>query len=693
MNYMLQKKLNNKGYMLVEIIIASVLAFSVTYYLLNLTYEFKDKNEDVYFSTAILSDKINITKNIMNDLEGKSVSILSYNNSSNPLYVELVVGDAEGSSIKRISIDKNTNTITYGMYNQYREKYIVTDDNTYYQKEIDSFLEFGEIKLEGNLTRANSDYVYIIIPISNIYSDETYDIRLLVRTDIKLGGQKYRIQINLENTGTPNNVTSQIYLNYNDGVYLDEHLSASKKMTTSSNPVIKPTRTGYTFGGYYTGTGGSGTQLINKNGYITSNFTNTYFNSLSTLYVKWEATPYNISYNYNGGTNPGNPATYNTNTNTFTLKNPTKIGYTFKGWTGSNGNTPQTSVSISKGSTGNKRYTANWTRNFTCASKGGTTTYMGKQWYTVENNSNYCELVLNSTVGSSSGNTYNASTGTGSGSVYSYIKNYSNGINTIAQERSAGLINSIDADISKLRSNMPKISNSNNLYWVTNQMIYSHNPVYDYRISYRNYYVSGGSDDRLITEYNSSQMQRHEAPVLVSSRIDNEGLIYVRNYSPNIKNYDVKTYRERHTYDYGSIYYSDIYIRFQNNKYNKYFEVQYNNSSSNKLSSLNQFQQVNFYSCGSYGLPKHAEKIFAFKFYNSSFNYSWNNSGWERISKYYSSSTNRIKLQFAATLSEDDFADGNFHFENSNDCKELVDYEIYGEPKPIYYRPHIKVKK
>ena len=166
---MLQKKLNNKGYMLVEIIIASVLAFSVTYYLLNLTYEFKDKNEDVYFSTAILSDKINITKNIMNDLEGKSVSILSYNNSSNPLYVELVVGDAEDSSIKRISIDKNTNTITYGMYDQYREKYIVTDDNTYYQKEIDSFLEFGEIKLEGNLTGANSDYVYIIIPIEDLY--------------------------------------------------------------------------------------------------------------------------------------------------------------------------------------------------------------------------------------------------------------------------------------------------------------------------------------------------------------------------------------------------------------------------------------------------------------------------------------------------------------------------------------------
>lgn len=45
--------------MLVEIIVASVIAFSVAYYLLNLTYKFKDKSEDIYYSTTMLSDKIN----------------------------------------------------------------------------------------------------------------------------------------------------------------------------------------------------------------------------------------------------------------------------------------------------------------------------------------------------------------------------------------------------------------------------------------------------------------------------------------------------------------------------------------------------------------------------------------------------------------------------------------------------------
>ena len=646
MNYMLQKKLNNKGYMLVEIIIASVLAFSVTYYLLNLTYEFKDKNEDVYFSTAILSDKINITKNIMNDLEGKSVSILSYNNSSNPLYVELVVGDAEYSSIKRISIDKNTNTITYGMYNQYREKYIVTDDNTYYQKEIDSFLEFGEIKLEGNLTGANSDYVYIIIPISNIYSDETYDIRLLVRTDIKLGGQKYRIQINLENTGTPNNVTSQIYLNYNDGVYLDEHLSASKKMTTSSNPVIKPTRTGYTFGGYYTGTGGSGTQLINKNGYITSNFTNTYFNSLSTLYVKWEATPYNISYNYNGGTNPGNPATYNTNTNTFKLKNPTKIGYTFKGWTGSNGRTPQTSVSISKGSTGNKSYTANWTRNFTCASKGGTTTYMGKSWYTINNSNGVCDLALNDVVGSSLGNTYTSSTGTSSGSVYSYIKNYSNGTNTIAQEYSAGLIRSID---SISRASPCDNSKIKKLYWAAPGAVCEYADRYNYYTSKQRIFYGGGTYADQALDVGMRYIDTIESNLIRKAN-------KIFSFGNNNKYYVDYSYKTTNSSVTGSLTVSTITVV---------------NNITDATITINSDDGVNRY--------KTTDNIINLK----------SCGGSNTQLKINNIPYHRIEFKMAGTP---DISGSTIDFSSNSNCKKFYNYEKTSQVLPIYYRPHISVK-
>ena len=56
-----------------------------------------------------------------------------------------------------------------------------------------------------------------------------------------------------------------------------------------------------------------------------------------------------------------NPASYNVETNTFTLVNPTRMGYDFTGWTGSNGSTPRTTVTIEKGSTtGVLTYMARW---------------------------------------------------------------------------------------------------------------------------------------------------------------------------------------------------------------------------------------------------------------------------------------------------------------------------------------------
>ncbi len=70
---------------------------------------------------------------------------------------------------------------------------------------------------------------------------------------------------------------------------------------------------------------------------------------------------YQIRYDYKGGTaDPENPSDYNIETPDFTLNNPTKEGYEFEGWTGSNGNTPQETVTIPKGSTGDLNYVANW---------------------------------------------------------------------------------------------------------------------------------------------------------------------------------------------------------------------------------------------------------------------------------------------------------------------------------------------
>ena len=70
---------------------------------------------------------------------------------------------------------------------------------------------------------------------------------------------------------------------------------------------------------------------------------------------------YSIEYKLFGGTvATANPTEYTVESDAFTLNNPTQEGYTFGGWTGGNGNTPQTEVTIGKGTTGPLNYKAVW---------------------------------------------------------------------------------------------------------------------------------------------------------------------------------------------------------------------------------------------------------------------------------------------------------------------------------------------
>lgn len=85
---------------------------------------------------------------------------------------------------------------------------------------------------------------------------------------------------------------------------------------------------------------------------------------VTMLTAQWTVNQYTITYDLAGGTVEGNPDTYTIETVAFTLKNPTKSGYTFTGWsgTGLDGENNMT-VTIPKGSTGNRSYTAHWRYN------------------------------------------------------------------------------------------------------------------------------------------------------------------------------------------------------------------------------------------------------------------------------------------------------------------------------------------
>ena len=124
---------------------------------------------------------------------------------------------------------------------------------------------------------------------------------------------------------------------------------ASYNVETETITLKDPVKPGYTFGGWYRTedfTGNAVTEIVQGS---TGNI---------TFYAKWELESYTITYELDGGTNaPENPAGYNVETETITLKDPVKTGYTFAGWYTAD-NSPVTK--IKNGSTGNIILYAKW---------------------------------------------------------------------------------------------------------------------------------------------------------------------------------------------------------------------------------------------------------------------------------------------------------------------------------------------
>ncbi len=99
----------------------------------------------------------------------------------------------------------------------------------------------------------------------------------------------------------------------------------------SAMPAITvPKKTGYIFGGYYTGTNGGGTQYYNADGTSARTWN---IDSNTTLYAKWTGITYHVEFNANGGTGSMEKQNlvYGTST-ALTTNTFTRSGYYFLGW-------------------------------------------------------------------------------------------------------------------------------------------------------------------------------------------------------------------------------------------------------------------------------------------------------------------------------------------------------------------------
>ena len=172
-------------------------------------------------------------------------------------------------------------------------------------------------------------------------------------------GTSYDNKASVKNLRTSGSIT--LYAQWKKVKYsitykLDGGTNSSSNPTsfyvTSSTKILKnATKKGYTFKGWYNSSGEKVTEIPKGS------------TGSRTLTAHWTKTWYTIVYNLNGGTNnSSNPTGFYITSATKTLKNPTRPGYTFKGWYKES--TYKTKVTeIPKGSTGSRTLYAKWAAN------------------------------------------------------------------------------------------------------------------------------------------------------------------------------------------------------------------------------------------------------------------------------------------------------------------------------------------
>jgi uncharacterized repeat protein (TIGR02543 family) len=156
-----------------------------------------------------------------------------------------------------------------------------------------------------------------------------------------------------------NNYSYTVSFKRNDGT---DNTLDTKTVNTPATTIgmanfpVNPIRNGYNFTAWNTQADGLGTNFTYSTT-VTANI---------SVYARWTlTTPYNITYNLDGGTNPtSGPTSYTVESSTITLPTPTRTNYTFAGWYDNSGFTGNPVTTIPTGSTGNRTFYARWAYNF-----------------------------------------------------------------------------------------------------------------------------------------------------------------------------------------------------------------------------------------------------------------------------------------------------------------------------------------
>ena len=213
-------------------------------------------------------------------------------------------------------------------------------------------------------------------------AEKTYHHRDEVRNHaVELGGTTQVFHLaaegDFENDVTPTPVTYKMTFDSNGGSDVTPVTDLAEGATVTEP--IAPSKTGYTFDGWYE----------------QSDFSETAWDFATdkmpakdvTLYAKWTPTTYAISYELNGGTNyPSAITSYTIASQTITLGTPSKFGFVFDGWYDTANFDNAAVTDIATGSTGDKELYAKWSVDPAAPVTDGTpeigeaVTFAGTDW-------------------------------------------------------------------------------------------------------------------------------------------------------------------------------------------------------------------------------------------------------------------------------------------------------------------------
>lgn len=343
-------------------------------------YEFVGSAGRLYNAHLSVAEATNVCKEFCRTVESRGYKAMVY---ANKTMLQYYLNAAEISSFYKIWLANYTTQTDYkGDYSfwQFRSDgsvngiYGNVDMNFWYEK---SFISYSLV-YNGNGATAGSMYKETGLRSGNSYKLEANRFKKTGysfagwNTKRNGTGKSYKDKAVIRDLTAVDGAVVTLYAQWKPNTYSIKFngngadsgqmskLSGKKYGTSYKLTANKFKKTGYTFNGWNTKADGTGKKYKNKAS--VKNLTSVNKGTV-TLYAQWKKTRYTIQYRLNGGKNhTANPESYTIKTRTIKLEEPTRKGYTFKGWYKDSAYKKKI-TSIPKGSTGNIKLYAKWTAN------------------------------------------------------------------------------------------------------------------------------------------------------------------------------------------------------------------------------------------------------------------------------------------------------------------------------------------